>query len=620
MLEFPRWKYFLIALIVLVSALYALPNVYPQDPALQIAANQGGAIDDALASRVRGLLEARKIPYKSVAKEGDDLIVRLADTTSQVRAADTVRPQLGTYTVALNLAPTVPGWLTAMAAKPMTLGLDLQGGVHFLMEVDQAAAREKRENAYVEEVQVLLRDNDIRYTGVGRDATGILINLPNEADRAKATTLLQRDVPRLAVASDSPAGTLRLQLLPDEVTKIQNDAIEQNIVSLRNRVASLAEPVIQRQGTSRIIVELPGIQNVAEAKDLLGGTATLEWRAVTEGNPLTAQQTGVVPPDSRLYFRRAEPGQAERQPILLSKRVIVSGDQLIDAIPGIDPQSGRPDVSIKLDSAGGKRMLKHTLDNVGKLMAIVYIERTPTTSIDPATGKEVRSSSVREEVISTATIQGVFGSNFHTTGLEPDEAKQLSAQIKAGALAAPMEFVQERVVGPSLGAENVRRGIQAVMYSFVFVMVFFVVYYKTFGVVTNIALLLNLLLVVALMSVFGATLTLPGFAGIALTVGMSVDANVLINERIREELRLGLSPLAAIAAGYDKASGTIADANVTALLGGIAMAAFGSGPIRGFGITLIIGILTSMYTAVEVSRGIATLIYGKRRKLAGLSI
>jgi preprotein translocase subunit SecD len=385
-------------------------------------------------------------------------------------------------------------------------------------------------------------------------------------------------------------------------------------------VASLAEPVIQRQGTSRIIVEMPGIQDVAEAKRLLGGTATLEWRAVVEGNPQTAKETGVVPPDARLYFRRAEAPGAERQPILLSKRVIVSGDQLIDAIPGIDPQTGRPDVSIKLDSAGGKRMLKYTLDNVGKLMAIVYIERTPTTSTDPVTGKEVRSTSVREEVISAATVQGVFGSNFHTTGLEPDEAKQLSAQIKAGALAAPMEFVEERVVGPSLGAENVQRGMRAVLYSFVFVMVFFLVYYKMFGVVTNVALLLNLLLVVALMSVFGATLTLPGFAGIALTVGMSVDANVLINERIREELRLGLSPLAAIAAGYDKASGTIADANVTALLGGLAMAAFGSGPIRGFGITLIIGILTSMYTAVEVSRGIATLIYGKRRKLAGLSI
>ena len=620
MLEFPRWKYVLVALIVVLSALYALPNVFPQDPAVQIAA-QGGAIDDALATKVRGLLEAQKISYKSVAKEGDDMVVRLLDTGSQVRAADTVRPELGDdYTVALNLAPTVPGWLTAIAAKPMTLGLDLQGGVHFLMEVDQAAAREKRENAYVEEVQVLLRDNGIRYTGVGRDADGILVSLPSDADKPKATALVQRDIPRLVVATDSAPGTLRLTLPPQELQKIADDAIEQNIVALRNRVASLAEPVIQRQGSTRIIVELPGIQDVAHAKELLGGTATLEWRAVVEGNPLTAQETGQVPPDARLYYQRPLAPGAKRNPVLLSKRVIVSGDQLIDAIPGVDQRGGGPMVSVKLDSAGGKRMFKHTLDNVGKPMAIVYIQQMSTTAKDPVTGKEVRSSKKTEEVISIATIREPFGANFQTSGLEPEEAKSLSAQIKAGALAAPMEFVEERVVGPSLGAENVHRGMQAVIYSFVFVMVFFLIYYKMFGVVTNLALLLNLLLVVALMSLFGATMTLPGFAGIALTVGMSVDANVLINERIREELRLGLSPLAAIAAGYDKASGTIADANVTALLGGLAMAAFGSGAIRGFGITLIIGILTSMYTAVEVSRGIATLIYGKRRKLAGLSI
>ncbi|MGH8029133.1 MAG: SecDF P1 head subdomain-containing protein, partial [Arenimonas sp.] len=466
MLDFPRWKYFLIVLIVLVSALYALPNVYPQDPALQIAANRDGTIDDSLATKVRGLLEAAKIPYASVAKEGKDLIVRLADTDQQGRAADIVRPELGeAYTVALNLAPTVPAWLTALGAKPMTLGLDLQGGVHFLMEVDQAAAREKRENAYVEEVQVLLKDNDVFYTGVGRDANGIVINLRADADRGKATSLLARDLPRLTVVPDSADGTLRVQLLPDEIKKIADDAIEQNIISLRNRVASLAEPVIQRQGSNRIIVELPGIQDVAQAKRLLGGTATLEWRAVTEGNPLTAQQTGVIPPDSRLYFRRSETPGVKGQPILLSKRVIVSGDQLIDAIPGIDPGTGQPDVSIKLDSAGGKRMLKHTLDNVGKLMAIVYIERTPTTSRDPVTNLEVRSSTVREEVINAATIQGVFGANFHTTGLEPAESKQLSAQIKAGALAAPMEFVEERVVGPSLGRKNVESGIKAVLYS-----------------------------------------------------------------------------------------------------------------------------------------------------------
>jgi preprotein translocase subunit SecD len=307
-----------------------------------------------------------------------------------------------------------------------------------------------------------------------------------------------------------------------------------------------------------------------------------------------------------------------RIPILLSRRVIVSGDQLVDATPGIDSQNGQPMVSIKLNTAGGKRMFNHTLENAGKSMAVVFIERLPETrKVD---GVEVKSIKINEDVISAARINGVFGKDFQTTGLDPQEADRLSKQLKAGALAAPMDFAQERVIGPSLGAENVERGVQAVLYSFVFVLVFFVLYYKLFGVITNVALLLNLLLVVAVMSMFGATLTLPGFAGIALTVGMSVDANVLINERIREELRLGNTPLASIAAGYDKASGTIFDANLTAMLGGIAMAAFGSGPIRGFGITLIIGILTSMFTAVTVSRAIATLIYGRRRKLSGVSV
>jgi preprotein translocase subunit SecD len=620
MLEFARWKYVLMALVLIASALYALPNVYPSDPAVQIAANRGGTIDDALATRVRASLEGAKVAYKSVAVEGDDLIVRLPDSEAQTRASDTLGPELGgDYTVALNLAPTVPSWLDAMGAKPMALGLDLQGGVHFLMEVDQAAAREKRENAYVDEVRTLLRDNDVAYLSANRDPTGILVNLKKPEDRARAVSLLGRDVPTLAVADETAPGVIHLTIRPEELQKIANDAIEQNVTTLRNRVASLAEPVIQRQGTSRIIVQLPGVQDPAKAKLMIGGAATLEWRAVVEGNALTAVETGVVPPDARIYYRRPLPGQAKGDPVLLSKRVIVSGEQLLDAMPGVDPQSGTPDVSIKLDSSGGKRMLKHTLDNVGKPMAIVYIESRPVTRKD-AQGNPVQGTEVTEEVISIASIQGVFGANFHTTGLEAEEAKSLSAQLKAGALAAPMVFAEERVVGPSLGRENVESGMKAVLYSFGFVMLFFLVYYKMFGVVTNLALLLNLLLVVALMSVFGATLTLPGFAGIALTVGMSVDANVLINERIREELRLGLTPLASIAAGYDKASGTIADANVTALLGGLAMAAFGSGPIRGFGITLVIGILTSMYTAVEVSRGIATLIYGRRRKLAALSI
>jgi preprotein translocase subunit SecD len=620
MLEFPRWKHALILLVLLLSTFYALPNIYPQDPAVQVAAKRGD-VDAALVDTVRGQLDAAKIPYKSVAIENKRLIVRLPDTAWQTKANDLLRPQeqLQDYTVALNRASTVPAWYGKLGAKPMTLGLDLQGGVHFLMEIDQVAARDKREGALVDEIQGVLRDADIGYSIVTRDAKGIRVSLVKATDADKARNQLAASVQGVDFTTQ-PDGTVAGQLKPEFVNAIAANAIEQNIGTLRNRVASLAEPVIQRQGTSRIIVQLPGIEDTTDAKEKIGGTATLEWRAVVEGDPYVARDTGVVPPSAAIYYRRERGPDGKPVPILLSKRIIVSGDQLVDAIPGMDPQSGTPDVSVKLNSAGGKRMFKHTLENVGKLMAIVYIERTPETHIDPATGKEVRSSREVREVINSATISEPFGANFHTTGLESEEAKNLSTQIKAGSLAAPMDFVEERVVGPSLGAENVRAGIQAVLYSFVFVMVFFAVYYKMFGIITNLALLMNLLMVVALMSVFGATLTLPGFAGIALTVGMSVDANVLINERIREELRLGLSPLASIAAGYDRASGTIWDANVTAMLGGMAMAAFGSGPIRGFGITLIIGILTSMFTAVTVSRGIATLIYGRRRKLTALSI
>ena len=619
MLEFSRWKYIVVALVLLGSVLYALPNLYPSDPAVQITANKGAVVDAALTSHVKGLLASAKLTAKSVAVEDESLVVRMPNSDSQTKANDLIRPDLGKeygekYTVALNLAPTVPAWLEAIGARPMSLGLDLQGGVHFLMEVDQAAAREKRENAYVEEIRGLLRDKNIRYGEVSRSAQGLRIQLSNAADRDKALAQLSVGVPRLRF--DGGAGELITgQVLPDEIKKISDDAIEQNINTLRNRINSLgvAEPIIQRQGSNRIIVQLPGLQDSTEAKEMLGGTATLEFRAVVEGNAEQALRDGTIPGNAR-YYGETTLGQ----PILLSKRLLVSGDQLVEAIPGTDPQSGSPSVSIKLDNAGGKRMFDYTLENVGKRLGIVYIERIPTTTL--VDGKEVRSSRTVERVISASTVQGVFGKDFQTTGLSREESNSLAQQLKAGALAAPVDIVEERVVGPSLGAENIQRGVQAVMFSFVFVLVFFLIYYKMFGVITNLALLVNLLMVIAVMSLLGATLTLPGFAGIALTVGMSVDANVLINERIREELRLGNTPLASIAAGYDKASGTIADANVTALLGGIAMAAFGSGPIRGFGITLIIGIVTSMYTAVSVSRGIATLIYGRRRKLAKVSI
>jgi preprotein translocase subunit SecD len=441
------------------------------------------------------------------------------------------------------------------------------------------------------------------------------VRLSDAAARENAAGLIGRDVPALQLENGVEPAVLVARVRETEIKTILDHAIEQNIGTLRKRINELgvAEPIVQRQGINRIVVELPGVQDAAQAKKILGATATLEYRAQVDGNPLEAAQSGRVPPTARVFYMRDT-----REPVLLSKQIIASGDQLVDANSGFD-ENNLPMVSVTLNNAGGQRMLDFTTDNVGRRMGVVFIERKPVTRI--VDGKEVRTVSVTEEVINYATINGVFGKKFQTTGLgSPQEASELALLLRAGSLAAPIDIIEERVIGPSLGAENIARGWKAVTFSFLFVLAFFVVYYKMFGLITNIALLLNLLLVVMVMSMLGFNLTLPGLAGIALTVGMSVDANVLINERIREELRAGNTPLASIAAGYDKASGTIADANITALLAGIALWAFGTGPIQGFAVSLCVGILTSMYTAVSVSRGIATLIYGRRRKLAGLSI
>jgi len=622
MLEFARWKYALIAIVLTFSILYALPNIFPKDPSVQIAATGTLVPDAALAARAEAILKSKNIGYKKIAVEGDKLMVRLSTPEDQTRAADVLRPEFsGDYNVALNLASNTPAWLGKIGARPMTLGLDLQGGVHFLMEVDQAKALEKRENTYAEEIRDALKDNKIAGSDVNLTSTGILVTFSDTASKNKGFNLLRLSIPKLTFEEQADGKSLAVTITKAELQAIADAAIEQNIITLRNRMQALGEPIIQRQGTNRIIVQLPGIQDTAKAKELLGGTATLEYRAVIENSDPYAVMAGAPEPlGSRLYYMHKQNSTDPSVPVLLSKRVIISGDQLVTATASNDQQSGETIVSIKLDSAGGKRMFRHTLENTGKRMAVVFIERIPTTRM--VDGKEIRTFRETKEVISDATIQGVFGAQFQTTGLTRAQANKLSEQLKGGSLAAPVDIVEERVVGPSLGAENVKSGIQAVVFSFVFVLVFFLIYYKTFGIITNMALLMQLLMVVAIMSLpfIDATLTLPGFAGIALTVGMSVDANVLINERIREELRLGNTPLASIAAGYDKATGTIADSNITALLAGLAMAVFGSGPISGFGITLIIGILTSMYTAVSVSRGIATLIYGGRRKMTGLSI
>ncbi len=627
MLEFPRWKYALILVVLVLAALYALPNAYQKNPSVQITPSTSEArIDDALRRQVDGLLAEAGVTPVGTEIDDDHLLVRLSDSETQTRASDALRGALGeNYSVALNLASTVPDWLANLGAKPMSLGLDLQGGVHFVMQVDQAAALQTRVEGYADGIRTVLREARIGYSSVERRADNTIgVVLVEGADVNRARTEIANS---LAGASGQALGGSAPQILVDgnritvrlsqgEIARIATDAVEQNRTVISNRINSIgvAEPVLQRQGEDRLVIQLPGLQDTAEAKRLIGATATLEFRAVTgdENQAAAAVASGNIPADSRIYYDDAG------QPLLLSRRILVSGDQLINANPQTDSQTGTPAVGITLNSAGGKRMLDHTLENVGQRLGIVYVERIPTVRI--VDGQEVRSARTVERVISSSTIRGVFGREFQTTGLSREEANDLARQLKAGALAAPMDFVEERVVGPSLGAENVERGITAVLYAFMFTLVFFMFYYRMFGIVTCLALILNLLIVVAVMSLFGATMSLPGFAGLALSIGLSVDANVLINERIREELRAGMPPKAAIVTGYEKASDTIFDSNLTGIIAGIALYAFGTGPLQGFAVTLVIGIIASMFTAIVVSRALVTLIYAPRKKLKSLAI
>lgn len=627
MLEFPRWKYVLILLVLVLAALYALPNAYQKNPSVQITPSTSEArIDEALRERVGSLLTEAGVTPLGTEIDENHLLVRLRDADAQTAASDTLRPVLGeNYSVALNLASTVPEWLSNLGARPMSLGLDLQGGVHFVMQVDQAAALQKRVEGYADGIRTVLRDARIGYSSVERrNDNSIAVALTEGADVNAARTQI---VNSLASAAGQTVGGSGPQVLADgnritvrlsqgEIARIATDAVEQNRTVISNRINAIgvAEPVLQRQGDDRLVIQLPGLQDTAEAKRLIGATATLEFRAVTgdENQAAAAVASGNIPADSRIYYNEAG------TPLLLSRRILVSGDQLINANPQTDSQTGTPAVGITLNSAGGKRMLDHTLQNVGQRLGIVYVERIPTVRV--VDGEEVRSARSVERVISSSTIQGVFGREFQTTGLAREEANDLAKQLKAGALAAPMDFVEERVVGPSLGAENVERGLTAVLYAFMFTLVFFMLYYRMFGIVTCMALILNLLIVVAVMSLFGATMSLPGFAGLALSIGLSVDANVLINERIREELRAGMPPKAAIVTGYEKASDTIFDSNLTGIIAGTALYAFGTGPLQGFAVTLVIGIVASMFTAIVVSRALVTLIYAPRKKLKSVAI
>ncbi len=625
--DFPRWKYAIVVVVLLLGVLYGLPNLFVQQPAVQITANRGASVDQALKEQVQGALEKAKIAFQTIELNNDHLLVRLPSGESelQAKAAETLKSTLGDqYIVALNLASTVPGWMRAIGAKEMPKGLDLQGGVHFLMEVDDKDVMEKQVQRYTDDIRTALRDKNIRYQSVGRGPQGIVVQLRSSEDRDASTTVIQAKVPDVVVTNGANVGdsfTLNAGVRPQKLTEIAQNTIRQNVATLNNRINALgvAEPLIQQQGDSRIAVELPGVQDTAEAKKILGATATLEYRAVDENaNAFEAEKSGQIPPEDKLYHRRERGADGKPIPILLRKKVIVTGDELVDASSAPDPQSGTPAVSVTLNAAGGRKMLEFTTQNIGKPMAVVYKETTPEiTMVD---GKEVRTSKVTEEVINSASIRGVFSNRFSTTGLESNKvASDLALLLRAGSLAAPVVIVEERVIGPSLGKDNIQKGVSAVLLGLAAVLVFMALYYFVFGLIADIALFFNLVLLLAVMSAIGVTLTMPGIAGIVLTLGMAIDANVLICERIREELRNGSSPLTSIRAGYDKAFATILDANVTHLLAALALMTLGSGAIRGFGVTLFIGILTSMFTSVTVTHAITNLVHSGR-KLKGLSL
>jgi preprotein translocase subunit SecD len=623
MSDFPRWKYFLVAIVLVLGIVYALPNAFLPQPAVQVTANRNGVVNQALQEKALHALKQQNIAYQSAELSNDHLLVAFGNADVQKTAGDAIKAALGDdYTVAFNLKSTVPHWLSMIFARSMPLGLDLQGGVHFLMEVDQSDVVDKQETRYADDIRSMLRDKNIRYDSVSRNAVrgqGVAVVLRSAADRTAAANAIAAEYPDLSVQDGQVTGdrfVLNAVLRPDKLRDISLNAVRQNLGTLRNRINALgvSEPIIQQQGDSRIIVELAGVQDTAEAKKLIGATATLEYRA-GYGSPqqaMDAQRTGSVPPDARLYKDQ------RGNPVLLSKKIIVTGDQLVDAASGTEQQSGSPMVSVTLNAAGAKKMLDFTTSNVGKPMGVVYVERVVETKV--VDGKEVRTPKITEEVINYATVNGVFGKNFQTTGLRSaKEASELALLLKGGSLAAPIDIVEERVIGPSLGQDNIAKGMKAVLIGLGLVLLAAAIYYKLFGLVADVALFFNLVILVAVMSLVGVTLTMPGIAGIVLTLGMAIDANVLICERVREELRNGSSPHASIRAGYEKAWATILDANVTHLIAALALTTMGSGPIRGFGVTLLIGILTSMFTSVTVTHAITALIHG-HRKLKTLSV
>ena len=604
----PAWRYLLVILVLLVGTLYALPNLYPEDPAIQVSATRGGEVQQDSLVLLQQRFEEDKIALKDITLQDGQLLARFFNTEDQLRARDLVSRTLGNnYVTALNMAPTTPGWLMAIGASPMNLGLDLRGGVHFLMAIDMQAAIDKQLDDLAQIFRTDLREARIRFGNIQSDTdTGtVLVQLRNADDLAAARRLISQDRD-LDVSTGPVEFSLQVRMSDAKIAEIRDYALQQNITIIRNRVNEIgvAEPLVQRQG-ERIIVQLPGVQDTARAKEILGATATLEFRLVDDSVDLNDALAGRVPPSAQLYYDR------DGRPVVLQRRIMLTGDRITGASSSFD-EYGRPQVNISLDAQGGNMFSQATRDAIGRGMATVFIEYKPTDQIGPD-GDPVLEKI--EEVINVATIQARLGRSFRITGINnPGEAHNLALQLRAGALLAPIQIIEERTIGPSLGQENIELGQTAIMLGLAAVLVFMVLYYKAFGLVANAALVANLVLIVGVMSMIpGATLTLPGMAGIVLTVGMAVDANVLIFERIREELRDGRSVQQAIHHGYDRAFSTIADANVTTLIAALILFGVGTGPIKGFAVTLMIGIVTSMFTAIVGTRVLVNMIWGGRR-------
>ena len=610
--RFPAWKYLLLITVVVLGLTYAMPNLFGDDPAVQVSPIQAGQFDQTTTQAIEARLTESGLMPKTLEFDGNQYLLRFSDVEAQLQANDVLRELFERQAVvALNLAPATPTWLRSLGGQPMYLGLDLRGGVHFLMDVDMDAAVEGAYRRYNDEIRNLLREARVRYQSVDYQDETLRVVFRGADARDQGLVELEKEYAnemQILSVDENQQASVSLRLSDSVIAETKKFALQQNITTLRNRINELgvAEPVIQQQGERRIVVQLPGVQDTARAKEILGATATLEFRLVDErGDAERAQRTGVAPGQSQLYQFR------DGRPILLQRSVIVTGDSVINAQSGIDAQAGSAQVSVTLDGAGGRRMLDTTRDNIGNRMAVVFIESRVDTVEE--NGEMVKQRVVTRDVINAAVIRDQFANRFQITGLDsPQEAQNLALLLRAGALAAPMEIVEERTVGPSLGQDNIDQGLMSVVVGFILVLILMAWRYKVFGMIANLALVLNLVLIVAVLSLMQATLTLPGIAGIVLTVGMAVDANVLIFERIREELK-NSSIQTAIHAGYEKAFITIADANITTLLAAIVLFSFGTGPIKGFAITLTIGIITSMFTAILGTRAIVNWIYGNKR-------